>query len=183
MQETVDQIVRLSIEYGIVTPYTSYLVTEPNALGADAIGQIASDALKTLQAEPTQASGQAAVERSAAELALGGANVAPAPQGEAAEVVRLAGGHTFRLIDGVWTDTTFDPEAMTTLDVPFLSPDYFALAASRPDMGAALALGPDVILVVDGVAYRTVAADQPGDPIRVPGPIAPERAFRPRPTG
>jgi len=27
-QETIDQIVKLSIRYGIVTPYTSYLVTE-----------------------------------------------------------------------------------------------------------------------------------------------------------
>jgi Ca-activated chloride channel family protein len=33
-QETIDQIVKLSIRYGIVTPYTSYLVTEQQPLGA-----------------------------------------------------------------------------------------------------------------------------------------------------
>ena len=39
-QETIDQIVKLSIRYGIVTPYTSYLVTEDMALGAEAQKQI-----------------------------------------------------------------------------------------------------------------------------------------------
>jgi Ca-activated chloride channel family protein len=180
-EETVDQIVRLSIEYGIVTPYTSYLVTEPKALGAEAMGQIAADALESWRAQPTQASGQAAVERSAAESALGGANIAPAPSGEAAEVIRLAGGRTFRLIEGVWTDTGFDPEAMKTLEVPFLSADYFALAASRPDVGAALALAERVIVVVDGKAYETVAADQPGDRIVPPEPITTEGVDQPSP--
>ncbi len=178
-QETVDQVVRLSIQYGIVTPYTSYLVTEPGALGADAIGQIAADAYKSLQSEPTLASGQAAVERAAAESALGGASAPAAPQGTDAQVVRVAGTRTFRLSDGVWTDTAFDPQSMRPLDVPFLSEDYFELAASRPDVGAALALGPDVIIVVDGVAYRTVGADQPGDPIPVPAPISPDDASIP----
>ena len=68
---------------------------------------------------------------------------------------------------------------MRPLDVPFLSEDDFALAASRPDVGAALALGPEVIIVVDGVAYRTVGAEQAGDPIRVPGPVAPDGASVP----
>ena len=170
--ETVDQVVRLSIKYGIVTPYTSYLVTEPQALGADAIGDIAADAFKLLQSQPTApASGQAAVERSAAESALGGANVPLAPEGETAQVVRVAGTRTFQLVDGVWTDTAFDPKTMKPSAVPFLSQDYFALAASRPDVGAALALGPRVIVVVDGSAYEAVGADEPGDSIQLPSPL------------
>jgi Ca-activated chloride channel family protein len=171
-QESVDQVVRLSIQYGIVTPYTSYLVTEPNALGTDAIGEIVQDAFKALQSAPTIASGQAAVERAAAESALGGADIAAAPQGEAAQVVRTAGTRAFRLVDGVWTDTSFDPQAMEPRRVPFLSEDYFALAASRPDVAAALALGPEVIIVVDGIAYQTVGADEAGDTIQVPDPIS-----------
>ena len=34
---------RLSIRYGIVTPYTSYLVTEEMALGAEAQDRIAGE--------------------------------------------------------------------------------------------------------------------------------------------
>jgi Ca-activated chloride channel family protein len=171
-QETVDQVVRLSIQYGIVTPYTSYLVTEPNALGADAIGEIVEDAFKALQSAPTIVSGQAAVERAAAESALGGADIAAAPEGEAAQVVRTAGTRTFRLVDGVWTDTSFDPQVMAPRRVPFLSENYFVLAASRPDVAAALALGPEVIIVVDGIAYQTIGADEAGDTIQVPDPIS-----------
>ncbi len=112
------------------------------------------------------------MERAAAESALGGADIAAAPEGEAAQVVRTAGTRTFRLVDGVWTDTSFDPESMKPRRVPFLSEDYFALAASRPDVAAALALGPEVIVVVDGIAYQTVGADEHGDTIQVPGPVS-----------
>jgi Ca-activated chloride channel family protein len=171
-QETVDQVVRLSIQYGIVTPYTSYLVAEPHAFGADAIGEISQDAFKALQTAPSPASGQAAVERAAAESQMGGADIAPAQEGEAAQVVRTAGTRTFRLVDGVWTDTTFDPQATGPRRVPFLSADYFALAASRPDVAAALALGERVIIVVGGIAYETVGANEAGDAIRVPDPVS-----------
>ncbi len=171
-QETVDQVVRLSIQYGIVTPYTSYLVTETDAIGADAIGEIVEDAFKALQSAPSIVSGQAAVERAAAESALGGADIAAAPEGEAAQVVRTAGTRAFHLVDGVWTDTSFDPKTRDPRRVPFLSDDYFALAASRPDVAAALALGPEVIVVVNGIAYQIVGADEAGDTIQVPDPVS-----------
>ena len=161
--ETVDQIVRLSIEYGIVTPYTSYLVTEPKALGAEAIGQIAADALESYRAQPTQASGQAAVERSAAESALGDANVAPAPQGEAAEVVRLAGGRTFRLVEGVWMDTSFDPEAIRRSTCRFSRRTTSPWPPRGPTSAPRWRLVSRWIVVVDGTAYRIVGADERGD--------------------
>ncbi|HLF36803.1 MAG TPA: VIT domain-containing protein, partial [Anaerolineales bacterium] len=66
-QELVDQIVRLSIRYGIVTPYTSYLVTEPEALGADAQEDLAARAFSDLLGTPTAVSGEAAVQRAAEE--------------------------------------------------------------------------------------------------------------------
>ncbi len=175
-EELVAQIVRLSIRYGIVTPYTSYLVTEPEVLGTGAQEGLAQDEFQRLLAAPTQASGQAAVERAAAEGGLGGAMVPAAPSGAAADVVRLAGDRTFRLVDGVWTDTGFDPERMETIRVPFLSEDYFALAGARSDLAAAFALGAAVIVVADGSAYEVVSADQPGDVIVLPSPAAEDDA-------
>ena len=32
-----------------------------------------------------------------------------APSGQAADIVRVVGTRTFRLVDGVWIDTAFDP--------------------------------------------------------------------------
>ncbi|MCK5317500.1 MAG: hypothetical protein KAJ55_06270, partial [Anaerolineales bacterium] len=51
-EETVAQIVQLSIRYGTVTPYTSYLMTEPMALGADAQEGIADHAFEEMLAAP-----------------------------------------------------------------------------------------------------------------------------------
>lgn len=173
-EELVEQIVRLSIRYGIVTPYTSYLVTEPEALGADAMEGIAAEEYQRMLAAPTVVSGQAAVERSAAESGLGGADIAAAPPAEAADVIRLAGERTYRLIDGVWIDTAFDPGTMTTMRVSFLSEDYFALATARPELAAAFALGQRVIALADGVAYEVVGTDAPADSISLPPSHTPE---------
>jgi Ca-activated chloride channel family protein len=167
-EELIEQVVRLSIRYGIVTPYTSYLVTEPEALGADALEGIVTEEFQRMLAAPTMVSGQDAVERAAAESAIGGAMVPAAPPAEAADIVRLAGDRTFRLMDGVWIDTGFDPERMSTLRVAFLSDDYFALASARPGLAAAFALGERVIVISEGTAYEVVETDAPADEIPIP---------------
>lgn len=178
-EELVDQIVKLSIRYGIVTPYTSYLVTEPTPLGAAAQDNILSDAFEKLMSTPAMVSGQEAVERAAAEAEIGQADVALAPSGDAAEVVRVVGSRTFRLLDSVWYDTGFDPDSMTTLKVPFLSDDYFALADARPDLAEAFALGQRVIAIADGQAYEVVGTDELGDTITVPPPPESDPADEP----
>jgi len=164
-QELVDQIVRLSIRYGIVTPYTSYLVTEPQALGADAQEDLAARAFSDLLGTPTAVSGEAAVQRAAEEGQILRSDVAFAPD---FDVVKVVGTRTFKLVDGVWTDTGFDPQHDETIQVPFLSEDYFSLADSRSELGAALALGPRVIVVFDEVAYEVVDSSAEGDPFELP---------------
>jgi Ca-activated chloride channel family protein len=170
--ELIEQIVYLSIRYGIVTEYTSYLVTEPEMLGQEAQATIVADTFEGMMAAPPMASGQDAVERSAAEAEINQADVAVAPSGDAAEVVRVVGSRTFRLIDGVWIDTAFDPDTMETMRVSFLSDDYFALADARPDLAAAFALGENVIAIADGEAYQIVGSETSADPITIPDPLS-----------
>jgi Ca-activated chloride channel family protein len=168
-QELIDQIVRLSIRYGIVTPYTSYLVTEPSPLGAAEQGRIAEEQFMALEAAPAAPSyGQDAVEKAARQGDMAQSESAEAPMESAAEIVRVVGSHTFVLSQGVWTDTAFDPDRMVPLRVAFLSQDYFALSQARPEMAAAFALGGQVIVVFQGVAYQVVPADAPADPVTVP---------------
>ena len=152
--ETIDQIVRLSTRFGIVTPYTSYLVSEANPLGATAQDRIAQDAYQQAQAAPLAPSGQKAVERAAEEGQLQSAGAVPQIIPGEGNLIRAVGSRTFVLLDGFWTDTTFDPQLMTPVELAFLSDAYLRLAASRPDLAGALALGSKVILVVDGKAYR-----------------------------
>jgi len=167
-EELVDQIVQLSIRYGIVTPYTSYLVTEPVMLGAEAQQDIADNALEEMESEPADVTGFDAFERAAAEGEYKDAHVPLAPDEEVGDLVRIAGTRTYRLLDGVWIDTSYDPESMDTVKIPFLSEDYFDLADARSDLGAGFALGDRVITVADGVAYEVVPEESRGDDVEIP---------------
>jgi Ca-activated chloride channel family protein len=168
-QETIDQIVRLSIRYGIVTPYTSYLVTEANPLSADERERIAAEQFKQLQTMPAEpASGQAAVEKAADLGEMEGAAAPAAPSQEVAQRLRVVGSRTF-LFDGEkWIDTAFDPQRMQATQVAFLSKDYFELIAARSDLAAAFALGQRVIAIADGKAYEVVSADTSVPAVEIP---------------
>ncbi len=157
-QELIDQVVNISVRYGIVTPYTSYLVTEPAILSSAEREQIAEDTFNQIQMTPSAApSGMGAVGKAQDEGAMSQAEVAPGVWEDANTVVKVIGSKTFVLQEGVWTDTTYDPSTMQTEQIEFLSEDYFELAAERQDIAAALALGENVIVVIDGQAYEVTS--------------------------
>jgi Ca-activated chloride channel family protein len=163
--ELVDAVVDLSLEYGIVTPYTSYLITEDDFFSEEVRETAIADGAGDFAAAP--ASGGEAVTRAQDVQALADASQAPMPMAtmvtesgetiEAAEVLRYAGERAFVLRDGVWTDTTYDPDTMTTVNVPFASDAYFDLLADHPELGPVFALGQQVIAVVGEIAYRVTA--------------------------
>lgn len=154
--ETVDQIVRLSIRYGIVTPYTSYLVTEELPLGEEAQEELIERESQALSA-PQAASGAEAVQKAADQGAMQAAEAPAVQSREILSQVRMVGGRTFALQDGTWIDTGFDPQSMQVTPVVFLSADYFALAQLHPDLAAAFALGEQVIALSGGKAYSVVS--------------------------
>jgi Ca-activated chloride channel family protein len=176
-QELVDEIVELSVRYGIITPYTSFLVEETErALREEGRREIA-EAQAT--AAPAPATGKEGVDRSAGEQALSEAEAPAAPAlpeglggGETDEYgyeivpVKYVGDKTFVLNDGVWTDTTFDPDRMSPVPVSFGSDDYFALITARPEWGRYLALGNHVIVVLEDTAYEVREGEAP--PLDVP---------------
>lgn len=176
-RELVDEVVELSIRYGIVTPYTSFLVEETDR----ALTQEGREALANeVQAQATAlpAFGQESVERSAGEKTLteaeapaalapglGGAAVTD-EYGYETSPVKYVGDKTFVLNDGVWTDTLFEPDRMKTSPVGFGSDDYFALVAAHPEWGRYLAVGSHVIVVLEKTAYEIREGDAP--PVEIP---------------
>jgi Ca-activated chloride channel family protein len=165
-RETIDQIIKLSIRFGIVTPYTSYLVTEGVELGDENQQRAAAETYNQLQAMPTQSAfGMDAVQKAAEQGAMSQADIAPAAPApsnasgsEETVGIRYAGSKTFVLKDGVWMDTTYDPQVMTPERVAFLSPEYFSLIQSSPEMASILAMGRNMIVVVDGRAVEVTDA-------------------------
>jgi len=174
-QETIDQIVRISIRYGIVTPYTSYLVTEDMPLGAAEQGRIASDQYSSMATAPAApVSGAPAVDKAAEQGRMAGADSVIPPSEDTNRTVKIVGARTFVKNNGIWVDTAYDPETMQTKKVPFLSQTYFALTTARPELAAAFALGTRVIALSDGIAYEVVDSSDQGSPIDIPASITQE---------
>jgi len=167
-QETVDQIVQLSIRYGIVTPYTSYLVIEPMPLGMQEQERIAGEQYDMLQSQThAPVSGEEAVEKAIVEGSLAEADAPAAPIEAGSQQIRITGSRTFVLNEGTWIDTAFDPNLMDTTKVAFLSEDYFALAEQHPELARAFALGPYVIAITGGAAYEVVSESEDPPPIQI----------------
>lgn len=174
-KETIDQVVKLSIRYGIVTPYTSYLVNEDMPLGAGSQERLAQDAYDNAVTQaPAAPSGQEAVQKAADQGAMSQAEAPAQISQEAGQRVRVAGSKTFVESNGVWIDTAFDPESMTPIPVAFLSPDYYRLASANPETAAALAVSEQVIVVSGGSAYQVISEGSDAPPLAItpqPSPV------------
>ena len=181
-RELVDSIVNLSVRYGIITPYTSFLIDEndiltqrgraeaASALNAQAAGGATSGADAVGRADAF--SGLAAAEAPAAPMAYPTmtAQGTLAPPGEAMDEeaafddtpqnpIQTVGSKTFIWQDGVWTDTTFAPDTMQTEKVEFLSDAYFDLLAQYPALAEFFAIGERVIVVYEGTAYEVTVTE------------------------
>ena len=135
--------------------------------------------MRLFEAAPAPASGAGAVQTSQDQGALQSADSAAAPSDEYANTVRIVGARAFINVNGVWTDTQFDPSSMTTTAVQFAGDDYFALIAARPELGVAFALGERVIVVGDSVAYEVISQSAP--PIEIPPSATPEPSITDNP--
>jgi Ca-activated chloride channel family protein len=206
----VESIVQLSLRYGIITPYTSFIITEDDILGQGNQTRIIDQINPTATALALMPSGQNAVDAAQASGGLSNQGVAatmPAAQppmfptasavptmhfmAEATNLppvivtpaagfgtplptsspsltivtatplpgggtVKAVGDRTFILRDGVWIDTTFDPDEMQPIEIEFLSDEYFELMAEDARIAEFYALGEQVIFVLDGIAYQIV---------------------------
>ncbi len=151
-EELKDEIIRLSLKYGIVTPYTSYLVREdrPRAreiasrpVGAAAAGPRGSFALGPGVAEEAGRglraySGAGAVDAAESIGAMKSESAAEARAGRLAYV----GSKTFYLnADGTtWLDSEYDAE-IPSVKIAYASEAYEQLLVAAPQVAGYLALG------------------------------------------
>ncbi|MGB5845131.1 MAG: VIT domain-containing protein [Anaerolineales bacterium] len=170
-REIIDEIVQLSIRYGIVTPYTSYLVTESSVLGMEEQERIVSEELQKFNDLATLPTfGRGAVEQAEGQNSLAQADSAPAAPYEAHQKVRTIGSRTFIDSNGVWTDTRFDPQQMETIEIAFLSEQYFSLARNHPELAMVFALGSEVIVISGDKTYEIINEGFADIPSPVPTP-------------
>ena len=181
--ELIESVVNLSIRYGIITPYTSYLIEEDDIFSQLGRQEIIEEEFEDAMEEESRSFGADAVSEAVEEAELSTADVAagsaafPAATpalnsaGEsiitdaeivaqkAAETVAYVGRKTFVLRDGRWIDTTYD-ETQRIERVGFASDNYFALLSALPELAPYFAHA-EQLLVVAGpdVAYEVVLGE------------------------
>ncbi|HXG70669.1 MAG TPA: VIT domain-containing protein [Gemmatimonadaceae bacterium] len=165
------EIRELGERYGIPTEFTSYLVLEPGMdprslpprlrgmAGGTSAGStrlesvVTSAATAPANVQSFEAAKAAAAQRRATTLSDADA----ASGGSASATIRRAGGRTFILRSGIWTDTGYKP-ATNKIRVKAFSEAYFSIVERMPELREALALGEKVIVSGRDVAIE-VAED------------------------
>ena len=170
--EVRDEILGISQKYGVVTPLTAALITEDETprrpvpmlgdipmIGGVFRGRGATNAPQLEAgaggfgaggANYGAISGAGAVAASQAQKQLQQGYAAPIARADA----KIAGGKTFVLRDGVWTDSAFDAAKFANPKIiKFGSDEYFALLSDQ-QIAQWLSVGEQIVWVQGGVATR-----------------------------
>jgi Ca-activated chloride channel family protein len=150
--ELEDEIRRLGLKYGIVTPFTSFLVTEKERMTIDAAAPAAQEAIAS-----GQVMGVGAVKAAKATQAF---KLEDRAAQVASERIIYKDDKTFYLRDGVWTDSEYKDGAPTS-DIEFGSEEFYRLIADKPGLAKYLSVSDKLIVVFAGVNYRIVEDRSP----------------------
>ncbi|MEN6304902.1 MAG: VIT domain-containing protein [Armatimonadia bacterium] len=157
-KEIREEVVRLALKFGIVTPYTSYLVQEDKVVAASRPMQ--QEAFNRAVPAGAPAPGMAA-DAMRAQVGAGAVHAAQSIQimKENAQsdgryqTYQSVGQRTFFQNGEVWQDTAWQEKGQI-LKVKAFSQAYFDLLKARPDLGQYLALGSRVQVQVGRVGVE-----------------------------
>ncbi|MFB0566260.1 MAG: VIT domain-containing protein [Candidatus Aminicenantaceae bacterium] len=143
--ELVEEVKKLGLKFGIVTPYTSFLVTEKERLSIVAAAPEAEEALKA-----RQVTGAGAVKMAKATQIF-------KKQDRAAQVtskrIKYKEDKTFYFKDGYWIDSLYE-EGSPVREITFNSEDYFRLLFENSGIAKYLSVAKNLIVTYEGVNYK-----------------------------
>jgi len=145
--ELADEIKRLGLKYGIVTPFTSFLVTEKEqreiAAAAPAAQQAISKGIVT---------GSGAVQ--AAKISQSFKDEERAAEAVSTRI-QYKEDKTFYLKDGLWVDSEYKTDA-SVREVRFDSDEYYRLLAEKPGLAKYFSVSDKLIVSYQGVNYKII---------------------------
>ncbi|MCG9128030.1 VWA domain-containing protein [Candidatus Poribacteria bacterium] len=161
-RELIEEITRLSKKYGIVTPYTSFLVTE------DMKDEQVFTRLQRGRLNETRQFGRildysTPIPKSAPQLPSRESKVQESVQlqsskyqeqlAQTSEVIKVIKDKTFHRMKDVWVDSVHKSETETT-KIEFGSEAYFELLKNEPELSKYLAIGKHVIVCHKNTCYE-----------------------------
>ncbi|MCB1049163.1 MAG: VWA domain-containing protein [Acidobacteria bacterium] len=156
-KELVDEVKRLAKQYGVVTPYTSFLILEDEApdLARDR-SRPEARAFESIVAPSGAASNQASEDVQAMRKSK---NFYAKPDQKAPQALQnqWVAGKNFVQNGPYWQESEWGKQSKTN-KIEFLSPAYFELVNQAPELGPVLAMGEQVRFVWNNEAYEIVPA-------------------------
>ncbi len=144
-KELIEEVKKLGLKFGIVTPYTSFLVTEKERRTLDAAAPEAEEALAAKKVTGAGAVKIARVSQRFKEL------------DQAIQVVsqKIIYKHekTFYLKDGYWIDSGYE-EGSPVKEIQFNSDEYFRLLTQNPRIAKYLSVASNIIIHFEGKNYK-----------------------------
>jgi len=159
-KETVEEIIRLSKKYGIITEYTSFLIDTDNDKFDDFINsdgyttEYLDCACYSLSCASQNQVGKSAVMQAKSQESLRNcSNISTnyssiSTNASHKEPIRTIGNRTFYLKGDVWIDAEHTKSSPIT-KIKWFSAQYFELLKTYPDISAYLALGKNIIIKTD----------------------------------
>ncbi|MFW6132111.1 MAG: VIT and vWA domain-containing protein [Candidatus Aminicenantaceae bacterium] len=146
-KELVDEVKRLGVKYGIVTPYTSFLIRKEEREG---IEMAAPETMEALASQ--KKSGQGAVKMSRATQEY-------KAEKQAVHVVskkiKYKDDKTFLLKDEFWVDSVYE-EGTPVIKIGFNSQEYYNLISTKPGIVRYLSVGKNMIIHYRGKNYKII---------------------------
>ena len=166
-KELVEEITRLSKKYGIVTPYTSFLVTEDmkdesifthlqrgRINEARQFGRVVESSTATTKSTQLAESLAIVPRGRAVQESVKLQTIKVQGQlAETSEVIKVIKDKTFHLKKDVWVDSIHKPKTKTT-KIEFGSDAFFELLKNEPDLSKYLAIGKHVIVCYKHTCYE-----------------------------
>ncbi len=140
-KELVDEITELGTKYGIVTPYTSFIVKEaPEYLGREVLrAQTGKKAFKFAKALSEARSSATVMGAEETHLDM-----------------KRVRDKVFVFRDGFYYDTQYK-EGMKVREIKTGSDEYYRFIREHPSWAPYLSVGDNLVVVLDGVAYKFMA--------------------------
>ncbi|MCP2604714.1 VIT and VWA domain-containing protein [Candidatus Aminicenantes bacterium AH-873-B07] len=146
-KELIDEVKRLGIKYGIITPYTSFLVTEKEKQSIDLA---APEAEEAFFARKVTGEGAIKIAKATKKLKF----EAQMPH-FVFQRIRYKADKTFYLKNGYWVDSDYK-EGTPVKEIQFNSKEYFRLLSEKPGIAKYLSIAMKVIVNYEGVNYKII---------------------------